>query len=446
MRTVEKQTGNPRAAALEVLLRCARQGAWSDGALKDAAKGYALSGRDSALCSRICYGVQQNLLLLDFWLAGWSSVPLAKMELPLLSALRMGLYQIVFLDRVPDSAAVNETVKLCHTACKNPHSAKVANGILRTACRQKETLPQPDSLSVRYSHPQWLVDLFAQELQGVGVEALLQANNAQPHTTVQTNTLLLDGESLRQELAEAGVEALPHPWLPDCLELRGTGALEELEPFQDGDFYVQDAAAKLAVLAADPQPGMAVLDCCAAPGGKTFAAAIQMGDRGSITACDIHAGKVKLVAQGARRLGLTTVTTQPCNAREFQPEWAERFDLVLADVPCSGLGIIRKKPDIRYKEPQPLENLPKVQGDILENVSRYVKAGGALLYATCTVLRRENQAVVEDFLSRHPEYRLEAFALPQLGQVEAGMVTLWPHLHGTDGFFIAKLRRREEPL
>lgn len=205
---------------------------------------------------------------------------------------------------------------------------------------------------------------------------------------------------------------------------------------------VQDAAAKLAALAAAPQPGWDVLDACAAPGGKSFAAAMEMKNSGQLTSCDIQPKKVKLIRSGAKRLGITSLNAEVANGRAFRPEWENRFDLVIADVPCSGLGIIRKKPDIRYKEPDMLENLPGIQQELLSNLSRYAKPGGVLLYSTCTVLQRENQQNVKDFLNGHSEYTLEGFDLPQpIGRVEEGMLTLWPHIHGTDGFFMAKLRK-----
>lgn len=440
-----KECNLPRLAALQVLLRCEKQGAWPDGALKDAIEEHRLTQRDAAFCSRLCYGVQQNLLLLDFWLGQFSRLPLEKLEPPLRCALRLGLYQLALMDRVPERAAVDETVKLCHRCCKSPNSPRIANGILRSVCRRKAPLPMPEALSLRYSHPQWLVELFSEELNGQGVEDLLAANNAPVPTTVQVNTLRTGSEALIGALREEGVEARPHLWLPDCLELGRTGSLEGLDAFRRGEFYVQDAAARLAVLAAGPEPGMRVLDCCAAPGGKTFAAAIQMENRGSILSCDIHRGKLRLIRSGGARLGLAGIETRVQDGKAFDPALEKGFDLVLADVPCSGLGIIRKKPDIRYKDPETLAGLPKVQGAILENVSRYVRPGGALLYATCTVLRRENQEVVEGFLAGHPEFTMEAFSLPgPLGRVEEGMATLWPHLHGTDGFFMAKLRRKED--
>ena len=215
-----------------------------------------------------------------------------------------------------------------------------------------------------------------------------------------------------------------------------------LAAFQEGRFYIQDAGARLAVLAAGPEPGTRVLDACAAPGGKSFAAAIAMEDRGEVLSCDIHPHKKKLIEAGAKRLGLTCVQAGVLDARSRKPGYENAFDLVMADVPCSGLGIIRKKPDIRYKDPAPLEGLPAVQRAILDNVSAYVRPGGVLLYCTCTLLPRENGEVVDAFLDAHPDFQPEAFSLPApIGPVEGGRLTLWPHIHGTDGFYIAKLRR-----
>lgn len=436
---MKTQPTAPREAAFTVL-ESANHGAWSDGTLKSVIRSAGLSGRDSALCSRICYGVQQNQLLLDFWISKFSKVPVHKLESVVRTALRMGLYQTALMDRIPERAAVNESVELVKKFSKNPNSSRLTNGILRSFCRQKENLPQPDSLSVKYSHPQWLVDLFAGELKDErSLEELLQADNGQPPTTIQVNTLKTDAATLTKELEEQGVSVTPHPWLEGCLELTGTGSIEELPQFVGGGFLVQDAAARLAAIAADPQPGWKVLDACAAPGGKSFAAAMAMGDKGELTSCDIHPKKVKLIRSGAKRLGITMLRAEVANGREFRPEWENAFDLVIADVPCSGLGIIRKKPDIRYKEPEALGNLPAIQQELLENLSRYVKPGGVLLYSTCTVLRRENQQNVMEFLSRHREFSLDPFTLPKIGTVEEGMLTLWPHIHGTDGFFMAKM-------
>ena len=273
-------------------------------------------------------------------------------------------------------------------------------------------------------------------------ERLLAADNSEPATVAQITILRASTPEDLNALAAEGADAAPHPWLPDCVTLTGGGDLEQLSVFRDGRLYIQDAAARLAVMAAAPRPGMRVLDACAAPGGKSFGTAIAMGDRGEVLSCDIHPHKKKLIDAGAQRLGLACIRSAVQDAKSPCAQWVDAFDLVITDVPCSGLGIIRKKPDIRYKEPGPLAGLPAVQRSILENVSAYVKPGGALLYCTCTLLERENGDVVSWFLDAHPDYHTEPFELPApIGRAAEGRLTLWPHIHGTDGFYIAKLRR-----
>jgi 16S rRNA (cytosine967-C5)-methyltransferase len=392
--------------------------------------------------------VQQNRLLLDFWIDHYSSVKVKKLEPQIAGCIRIAMYQMAFLDKIPVSAAVNESVNLAKRVGRNKRASGLVNGVLRSFARELEHLPQPEGenrLSVLYSHPQWLVDLFQAEVGEGEIEALLQADNSEPPTCIQVNTCKTTQSELLDELKEEGVSAEPHPWPPDCLLLTRTGSLEQLSAFQEGRFLVQDAAARLAVLCCDPQPGERILDVCAAPGGKSFSSAIQMQDRGEILSCDIHPHKQVLMEEGAARLGISIMTTQVQDGKSFRPEWEGSFDRLIVDVPCSGLGIIRKKPDIRDKDPRQLEGLPQVQSAILENVCRYVRPGGVVLYATCTVLERENQGVVRAFLQQHPEFTLEPFRLPEpLGLCQEGMLTLWPHRHGTDGFFMAKLRRASE--
>ena len=431
-----------REAALRALVACEQQGAWSDGFLKKILRTAGLDSRDAALTTRLCFGVLQNRLLLDYYLGKLSTVKLEKMEPAVCNALRLGAYQVLFLDRVPDHAAVSEAVDLARKGSKNPRSAGLVNGVLRSLVRQKDSLEPPEDPAVRYSHPQWLADLFTRRLGREEAAALMAANNGEPPTCAQVNTTRATVEEVTDSLRAEGVEVQPHPWLPNCLLLSHTGSLEELAAFREGLFYIQDAAAKLAVLAADPREGMDVLDACAAPGGKSFAAAIAMWGEGKVVSCDIHPHKMDLIRAGAQRLGLDCITAEVLDGRECKEEFLDGFDLVLADVPCSGLGIIRKKPDIRYKDPKPLEGLPRVQKAILDNVCRYVRPGGVLLYATCTLLERENEDVVRAFLDKHKDFTLERFQVP--GDFEGareGMVTCWPHRHGTDGFFFAKLRR-----
>ncbi len=435
--------GSAREVALHCLLAGEKQGAWSDGYLRNAIRRAELDRRDAALCTRLAFGVLQNRMLLDWHIARLCATPIDKLEPAVLDCMRLGAYQLLFLDRVPVHAAVNESVELGKKYSRNPRASALVNAVLRALDRDREGgLPQPAELSVRYSHPDWLVREFSRLLPAEELEALLMADNAQPPTQAQVNTLAATPESLTGELSEAGITVRAHPWLPCCLELEDTGNLEALPAFREGRFYIQDAAARLAVLAAGAAPGMRVLDACAAPGGKSFAAAIQMEDRGSILSCDLHPHKIKLIEEGARRLGLSSITAAVRNGRAFDPELEGRFDLVITDVPCSGLGIIRKKPDIRYKDPAPLKALPAVQRDILSNAARYVRPGGVLLYATCTLLPRENEDVVEWFAEQDKTFTLEPFTLPGPITAPEGMVTLWPHRQGTDGFFIAKLRRK----
>ena len=429
-----------RTAALAALIACRRQGAFSDSALKEATRREHLERRDAALAARLCYGVEQNRGLLDFYLEQFVRGKLKDLQPVVLDILRLGAYQILFLDKVPASAAVNEAVEQTKKYA-NARAAGLVNGVLRSLVRAKADLPEPPDLATKYSHPAALVALL-QESLGEETEAFLRADNEAPETVLQWNPLRGEEAELRRQLDEKGVEWTRHPWLEGCYLVKGTGDLRTMEAFAKGLVYVQDPAARLAAEAAGVRPGMRVLDCCAAPGGKSFAAAIAMENRGQITSCDLHAHKIALIAAGAERLGISIIQAQARDATEACPEWEQSFDAVIADVPCSGLGVIRKKPDIRYKDVAQLAGLPRVQRAILENVSRYVKPGGTLLYSTCTVLRRENEDIVNAFLEAHPEFHPECFdAQEGAGLGTVPMATLLPQRNGTDGFFICRLRR-----
>ena len=434
-----------RKEALAVLTACRVRGAWADAALGAHLKG--LSPADAGLCSRIVYGVIQNETLLDFYLSGFCTQKLDHLQPPLADILRIGAYQILFLDRVPDNAAVHTSVELAKGAGRG-QAAGLVNAVLRRLCREKESLPAiPDRdeakyLSIRYSHPKWLVKRLLALLGREGTEAFLMTGNSQPPAAAQVNTCRCSPEEAAKALEAEGVKAERHPWLPDCLLLQGTGDLERLKAFRDGMIYIQDPAARLAVLAADLRPESRVLDVCAAPGGKSFAAAIAMGDRGEVVSCDLHENKLKRVREGAARLGLRSIRADAADGRAFREEWRDAFDLVLVDAPCSGLGILRKKPDIRRKKADDLFPLPVVQSAILENAARYVRPGGTLIYSTCTILPEENEDVTEAFLGACPAFSRERFALPgPIGQAE-GQATLWPHIHDTDGFYICRMTRR----
>lgn len=441
------QAASARETALRVLVSCRTNGAWADAALKaQLGRGNRLSGPDAALCSRIVYGVMQNRMLLDFYIGAYCSQKPDHLQPPLLEILRIGAYQILFLEKVPDSAAVNTSVELAKLARRGQASGLV-NAVLRKISQNKNALPAvPDrdaaqALSIRYSHPKWLVKRLL-TLLGREAEAFLAANNGVAPLTVQVNPLRTTAEELTAELGEAGVTARPHPWVSGCLELSGVGDLSRLPAFLAGKFMVQDPAARLVSLIADVQPGQKLLDVCAAPGGKSFSAAFSMEDRGAILACDLHEHKLKRIQEGAARLGLGCIETAAADGRRQNPEWVDAFDVVLVDAPCSGLGIIRKKPDTRYKKADDLFTLPVVQAAILDNTAAYVRPGGTLLYSTCTILPEENEQVTDAFLAEHPDFSRESFVLPlPVGKTD-GQLTLWPQRHGTDGFYICRMRRQ----
>ena len=433
-----------RETALNVLMACRKDGGWSNGVLKEYTRRDRLDGRDSALAARLCYGVLQNRGLLDFYLRQLLTGKVKDLHPVLHDILHLGLYQLYLMDKIPESAAVNESVELAKKYCrKQKNAAGLANAVLRNAVRSKDSLTEPVSWEDKYSHPGELINLLKAYVGKEQIEPMLRANNAIAPMTVQVNILKTTTEALQERLENEGVTAEKHPWLADCLVLSGTGDLEQLPAFRDGAFYVQDAAAKLSILCAQVQPGQQVLDCCAAPGGKSFAAAMAMNGQGSITSCDVHAHKIQLIAKGAERLGLSNITAQQQDATVFCPQWEEKMDTVIADVPCSGLGIIRKKPDIRYKDLSSMAELPALQRKILVNVARYVRPGGLLLYSTCTLVRAENEGVVEAFLRTHPDFNTEPLPLPApFSKNESGMLTLVPGEYDTDGFFICRLRRK----
>jgi 16S rRNA (cytosine967-C5)-methyltransferase len=388
--------------------------------------------------------VLQNRGKLDFYLKQLLTGKLKDLHPVVHDILHLGLYQLFEMDKIPESAAVNESVTLAKKYCRKQRFAPgLVNAVLRSAVRSAGTLKQPKSLEDRYSHPEALIRLLRGYVGKDRLELMLAANNAAPDTVIQVNTLKTTARELQQELEAASVSVVPHGWMENCLVLSGTGDLEKLSAFREGRFYVQDAAAKLSILCAQLPPNSRVLDCCAAPGGKSFAAALAMEGTGSICSCDVHEHKIRLITSGAKRLGFDNITAQVRDASQLNAEWVGTMDAVIADVPCSGLGIIRKKPDIRFKNLDEMKALPEIQRNILNNQAEYVRPGGVLLYSTCTLVREENEGVVEAFLNSHPEFIPEPLPLPPIfPQNESGMLALVPGEYDTDGFFICRLRRK----
>ena len=434
-----------RETALNALIACRKEGAWSNGVLKEYVVRDRLDGRDAALAARLCYGVLQNRMKLDFYLKQLLTGKIRDLHPVVHDILHLGLYQIYEMDKIPESAAVNESVDLAKKYCKKQRFAPgLVNGVLRNAVKTKGSLKEPASLEDKYSTPWELIKLLRDYVGKDRIERMLKANNEAPSTTVQVNTLKITPDQLKAQLEGEGVTAQMHGWMKDCLVLGNTGDLEKLNSFIEGLFYVQDPAAKLSVLCAElPAEEIRILDCCAAPGGKSFAATVATAGKASVTSCDVHEHKVPLIQKGAARLGFEGITALQQDATEFVAEWENTFDAVICDVPCSGYGIIRKKPDIRYKNPADMADLPDLQLQILKNQSRYLKKGGVLIYSTCTLLRAENEGVVEAFLEENSEFTLEPLPLPDgFPKNETGMLALVPGEYDTDGFFIARLRRK----
>lgn len=404
-------------------------------------KKQGMERREAALAYQLTNGVLQNMALCDFYIAQFCTVPLGRLEDQILDILRLSVYQLVFLDRIPVRAAVSEGVALAKK--RSSRASGLVNAVLRRVAEQRESLPEPvgtpeERLSVRYSHPVWLVRRLTAAYGAETCEKILVADNREAAVTVQVNTLKTTPRALLEAL---GGIAEPHPADGTALVLQRAGDVTKLEAFQKGWFYVQDESAKMAVSALGLRPGMTVCDVCAAPGGKSFAAAVQMENRGVIRAFDIHENKLSLIESGAQRLGIDIITTSARDARTPAPELLGSADAVIADVPCSGLGVIRKKPEIRYKKEEELAGLPAIQLDILKNAAGLVKPGGTLLYSTCTILREENGDVVRTFLEENRNFAPEAIPLPAPYGSENGAVTVLPTEAHTDGFYICRLKR-----
>lgn len=435
-----------RLAALVVLERCRKNQSYSDALLASVLETADLPTKDRALVTRLCYGVLQNELLLDYYIDYYAEG--RKIEPKVRGILRLSAYQLVFMDKIPPHAAVSEGVELCKKTGLFRASGFV-NAILRRMAESRDRLPEisaagkTEFLSIKYSVPLPLAELLVSDFGSDFTEQYLTACNEPAPANLQVNTIKTTTPELKARLEKSGLSCREHEFMPDCLVLDGGNPMAT-EEFTDGLFYVQDCAARLSVMAAAPRPGMKVFDCCAAPGGKSFAAAFAMGNKGSITACDLHKNKLRLINNGAQRLGIDIITCDEADAAAPKAGLESAFDLVIADVPCSGLGVIRKKPDIRYKDIYETENLPKIQLEILEGVCSCVKPGGVLLYSTCTILRRENENVIMRFLAAHSEFSAESFTLPGVGEAGEGYITLYPQTHGTDGFFICKLRKNND--
>lgn len=427
---------NLRLTALRVLARWEAGDAYINLAIGRAAE--ALPDADRRYLTALVYGTVEKKITLDYAigaLAHRSEVsPAAK------SILECGLYELFYL-RTPRHATVNAWVELAGSRGEKGF----VNGVLRAASAL-DALPLPPRdknearyLSVCYSVPLATVRRLAAVLDDE-TEEFLRATALPPRMTLRVNTLKISRADYLARLAAAGINAEATPLAPAGVRLAGTCPPRDLPGFADGCFFVQDEASQIATEALGAQPGETVIDLCACPGGKSFGAAICMEDRGRVLSFDLHASKLSLIESGAARLGLTCITANEQDATAPAPALIGLADRVICDVPCSGLGVLSKKPDLRYKDLRAADELPALQSAILESAAACVRPGGVLLYSTCTVNPAENEAVTDAFRTAHGDFTPEDFTVGTLSPA-GGHLTLYPHRHGTDGFYLAKFRR-----
>ncbi|WP_432400691.1 16S rRNA (cytosine(967)-C(5))-methyltransferase RsmB [Wukongibacter sp. M2B1] len=443
---------NPRRSAVNILADIEKNRAFSNIAINKYLKKNEVSSLDRRFISQLVYGVLENKLYLDYIIQNFSKTKLHKIETEILNTLRLGLYQIIFLEKIPNSAAVNESVKIAKKI--NYRLAGFVNGILRNYVRNQNrvNLPSYDKnpnhyLSIKYSHPEWMVSKWINDYGFDFTKKLLEANNSTPNLTVRTNTLKTTREALMEELDNEGVVCRVGDLANNSIIIESMKSrLDHLNTFNKGMFQVQDESSMLVSQVLDPVEGEFVIDVCSAPGGKSTHMAELMKNKGRILSRDIHDHKLDIVRENSNRLGINIIETEKFDATILDNRLLGKADKVLVDAPCSGLGIIRRKPEIRYfKESKDILELSKLQLEILNVSSKYVKVGGTLVYSTCTIQDEENVKVLKKFLDKNDNFKLTDINknLPEKIRSSEGVLQLYPHVSDTDGFFISKVKRIE---
>ena len=402
-----------REAALKALYSIDADGAYINAALSAAQDSDKFSVSDRALITELIYGVVSERTAEDYIISRFSKVKIKKMTPWILNILRMGIYQIYFMDRIPQSAACNEAVKL---AKRYSHRAGAGfvNGVLRSAARAADGFEFPKTgdvvkdLSLEYSYPEWITKRLVGQYGAEKCEALY-AENRRPHPpSIRVNTLKTDVDTLAELLAGEGIVCEKIGGLENCLKIKGGIDIKRSKAYNDGLYSLQNISSQLAVKALDPKRGETIIDMCAAPGGKSCAAAERMENCGKILSFDIYEHKTELIAKSANRLGIDIIQTKTADSAEYDSSLFESADRVLADVPCSGLGVIHKKPDIKYsRREKDILSLTEIQAKILNNAARYVKKGGVLVYSTCTILAEENGGQIQRFLTENTNFNVE---------------------------------------
>lgn len=440
---------NIRYIVLKNLLNLDDNKSYSNIVLNNAIKKENLEKRDASFCTAIFYGVLEKKLFLDYIIEKYSKTPLKKISKPTRYILYIGLYQILFMDKVPNNAAVNESVNLCKKI-KEFSSSGFVNGILRFFLRNNcETYIKDlkndyvSYLSIKYSLYKWIVELFLENYKNLDIEELLKSFEGRPPINIRLNNLKGDRSFLIDNLLKEGLSVKEDESLRNCLEINGTNSIESLKSYKDGLFHVQDKASQICSELLEARHHDIIVDVCSAPGGKSFTISETMNNEGTVYSYDLYESKVNLIKNGAKRLGINIIEANVRNAKD-DPVMSSFADRVICDVPCSGLGVIRRKPEIRYKDKKSIENLPKIQYDILCKSEKMLKSGGILIYSTCTLNPKENNEIADRFLKEHNNYEPVDVNFKNIKSIHneaSNQLTLFPNIHSTDGFFIAKFKK-----
>lgn len=433
---------NGREAALLVLLQIWEEGAYTAIALNRVLRQAKLEEQDRRFATELVNGAVKARGTLDFILGQMVDRPLQKLEPVIRHILHLGLFQIFYLDRIPDSAACNESVNLSK---KFSHKGtdKFVNGVLRNSIRQKVALCEriQEDVSLRLSHPRWLLQRWRKQFGEEEAEALCRWDNEPASLCLRVNTLMTARDAFLQDLREFGCEGEVSLWCPDGIVITRSPGLPALLQTFPHSFYVQDESSMLPAMLLHPKAGEQILDMCAAPGGKTTHIAALMENKGRVTACDIYPHKLKLIEENAKRLKLDNIKTELQDGTVLREEWIGKFDRVLVDAPCSGLGVLRRRAEARWtKREKDLREFPVLQQRILENASRYVKTGGFLVYSTCTLEENENGKQIDNFLQNHREWKQAGFVHPRSKEMVKEL-QLYPQRDGVDGFYLTLLQK-----
>ena len=447
----ETSSANPRQAACETLLRIKKEGGFADRLIDNELSSGILTGPDRGLYAELVFGVLRRQGTLDHILQQLLEKPMIELDPLALVILRIGLYQLTCLDRIPESAAVNESVNLAKLI--TPGTSGLINAVLRNYLRRRDTISFPDmttnpaaAIAARHSQPEWLAEQWIEQLGAKEAQLLAEASSQQPPLTLRVNTLRSSRDGLLQEFEKVGIDATACRYSPDGIAITGRHTISTLPGFEAGMFAVQDEASQLAGWLLGAEPGERIWDACCAPGGKSCHIAQLMDDRGELIATDISRSKLTLVQDNIRRLGISSVSTAVADLHQPDTFPDGDFDRILLDAPCSGLGVIRRNPEAKWRLfSGDITRLAAVQKTLLKNAAAKLKPGGTLLYSTCSTSEAENELVVEDFLLHNPGFVLENLneLFPAWSDLIAfyGMFRVWPHRHGMDGFFAARIRR-----